>query len=140
MEKTYKKESLNIHWKPELCIHSANCIKGLPRVFNPKIKPWVNQENAGIDELITTINTCPSGALSYSLDLDKELITVDTKSRISIKINESGPIIISDGCIIDYQGKSIEKEGTVALCRCGQSENKPFCDGTHKKVGFDTKE
>jgi uncharacterized Fe-S cluster protein YjdI len=136
MEKKYIKDELSIHWKPDLCIHSANCVKGLPKVFNPKIKPWINQENATIEELIQTIKTCPSGALSFSIDED---ITVNKPEVIKIKINDSGPIIITDGCVIDYQGTQIEKTGTVALCRCGHSENKPFCDGTHRKIGFDTK-
>lgn len=137
MEKKYIKDNLTIHWKPEVCIHSANCVKGAPNVFNPKIKPWINQENGSIEEIINTIKTCPSGALSYTLnDVEPE----EKKSTFQkIKINESGPIIITDGCVIDYQGTIIEKEGTVALCRCGQSSNKPFCDGTHRSVGFTTK-
>jgi len=138
IQRNYKKEALTIHWKPDVCIHSANCVQGLPRVFNPKSTPWINQENATINELIHTIKTCPSGALSYTLD--EEVKIINSKSTMNIKISESGPILISDGCVIDYQGRTIEKEGMVALCRCGHSSNKPFCDGMHRKIGFDTKE
>lgn len=64
--KIYQKENLLIHWKPELCIHSGNCVRGLKEVFKPRDKPWVQPENANREDIIKTVNTCPSGALSWS--------------------------------------------------------------------------
>ena len=57
---------------------------------------------------------------------------------VTIKINDNGPYVVSgDVEIVDPLGKKFSWTGTaVALCRCGQSSNKPFCDGTHKDVGF----
>ncbi len=52
------------------CIHSAKCFHSLPRVFNPAQRPWVNIEGAATDQIITTVNNCPSGALSYSKNAD----------------------------------------------------------------------
>ena len=72
MEKEIKKEysngELTIVWKPKMCIHSGVCVKTLPKVYDPKAKPWIRVENAGTDELKTQINKCPSGALSFYMN------------------------------------------------------------------------
>jgi uncharacterized Fe-S cluster protein YjdI len=65
MKKSYKKDDLEIIWKPEKCIHAGECVKNLPNVYNPKEKPWIKPENATIEELKNQIGKCPSGALSY---------------------------------------------------------------------------
>lgn len=61
----YKKDNFIINWKPEICQHAGICVKMLPQVYNPKDRPWVNLENASVEELKNQIDKCPSGALSY---------------------------------------------------------------------------
>ena len=61
--KTYPKEDIEVTWEPEKCIHSGNCVRGLPNVFKPKDKPWIQTENATKDEIIAQVGKCPSGAL-----------------------------------------------------------------------------
>lgn len=63
--KKYKKEDVFIVWKPDVCIHSAVCFKGLKGVFDPQKKPWVNVDGATKEEIIKQVSKCPSGALSY---------------------------------------------------------------------------
>jgi CDGSH-type Zn-finger protein len=54
-----------------------------------------------------------------------------------IKVRESGPYRISGTFVLtDADGNVYPVDGVVALCRCGGSETKPFCDGTHKTNGF----
>lgn len=67
MSKTihYSNDDITIVWNPDLCIHSAKCVKQLPNVYNPKERPWLKIENATTEELKAQIATCPSGALSY---------------------------------------------------------------------------
>ena len=60
----YSNAEITILWKPELCIHSGICVKTLPKVYNPKNKPWLKPENATSEELIGQVARCPSGALS----------------------------------------------------------------------------
>ncbi|GAA4154912.1 (4Fe-4S)-binding protein [Chryseobacterium ginsenosidimutans] len=67
MEKEYSNGKLTIIWKPEVCIHAGNCVKLLPKVYNPKAVPWVKANNATSEQLISQIDQCPSGALSYQL-------------------------------------------------------------------------
>ena len=61
----YSNDELTIDWKPDLCIHAAECVKRLPNVYNPKAKPWLAIENATTTELKEQISACPSGALSF---------------------------------------------------------------------------
>lgn len=70
MEKEIKKEAfsnddITIVFKPDVCIHAGECVKTLPKVYNPKKTPWINPDNASIEELESQIAKCPSGALSY---------------------------------------------------------------------------
>lgn len=61
----YTNGELTIVWKPALCIHSGNCARGLPAVFKPGEKPWINAEGASTQEIIDQVKKCPSGALSF---------------------------------------------------------------------------
>lgn len=67
MSKTheYTNAEVTVVWKPDVCIHSANCVKNLSSVFKPQEKPWIRVENASSEEIMSAIDKCPSGALSY---------------------------------------------------------------------------
>jgi len=62
--KHYKKGNLTIVWKSGLCIHSGICFRGLPEVFDPRVKPWIRPENSSEEQIIAQVKNCPSGALS----------------------------------------------------------------------------
>lgn len=64
----YNAGEITIIWKPKVCIHAAVCVKMLPKVYNPKDRPWIKPENATAEELKNQIDHCPSGALSYKLN------------------------------------------------------------------------
>jgi uncharacterized Fe-S cluster protein YjdI len=67
MSKTheYSNGEITVVWQPEVCIHSANCVKNLAAVFKPQEKPWIRVENASSEEIMKAVDKCPSGALSY---------------------------------------------------------------------------
>lgn len=65
IKKEYKKKGLTIVWEAGKCEHAAECVKRLPKVYNPSEKPWIKPENASVEELKAQIDACPSGALSY---------------------------------------------------------------------------
>lgn len=69
--KEYSNGEVTIVWKAGLCTHSANCAKGLPQVFKPKEKPWINPESASTEEIIRQVQKCPSGALTFYLHKEK---------------------------------------------------------------------
>lgn len=62
------------------------------------------------------------------------------KVSANIKVNDHGPLLVTgDVELVDGEGNAFESKKALALCRCGQSADKPFCDGTHKKVDFESK-
>ena len=67
----YSNGEVTIVWKPDICIHSAKCFKGLPEVFDPKKRPWINAEGATTERIIEQVKICPSGALSYFMNADE---------------------------------------------------------------------
>lgn len=64
MIKEYKKEDIIVVWDNSKCIHSGICAKGLPNVFKPKEKPWIQTENEAKENIVAQVHQCPSGALS----------------------------------------------------------------------------
>jgi uncharacterized Fe-S cluster protein YjdI len=135
MKKEYQKDDLTIVWKSDLCIHSAECIKRLPRVYNPQGRPWIKPENASIEELKTQINACPSGALSYYIKNEEKTDKGNTNARIEVSIN--GPLLIHGEVLVKGKdGIEIKKGPLSAFCRCGASANKPYCDGSHMRIDF----
>ena len=134
--KEYTKGDLTILWKPKKCIHAATCVKTLPNVYDPEGKPWIKPENASIDDLKAQINECPSGALSYTIKGEIES-KENTMNMTKIDIKPNGPILAHGNLLVtDQNGVEHKKEKTTAFCRCGASNNKPFCDGEHKRIGW----
>lgn len=134
--KEYKKGDFTIVWKPKSCIHAGTCVKTLPEVYDPKGKPWIKQDNASIQELKEQINKCPSGALSYKMK-DEMKNENEKVNSTKVVVKPNGPLLVyGDQISIDTDGIEQKKERIASFCRCGASQNKPFCDGEHKKIGF----
>ena len=72
MQKTFKysKGEITVIWKPDICIHSGICARGLPGVFDPKRRPWIDTSQAETEQIIEQVKKCPSGALSIMIDED----------------------------------------------------------------------
>ena len=132
--KEYSKDDVTVVWQPKKCIHSANCWRGLPKAFNPKERPWITLDNVSSEEIMEQVMKCPSGALSIKSESENKSESVKTDTEIVIIKN--GPLQIKGSLSIKHKDGKEETQKEVYLCRCGQSENKPFCDGTHKKCGF----
>ncbi|MEM7655424.1 MAG: (4Fe-4S)-binding protein [Bacteroidota bacterium] len=142
-QKHYSNGEVTIVWKAKQCIHAANCVNGLPEVFDAKARPWINAEGASTERIIDQVNKCPSGALSYFLNTDQSPSnmsdsTPETLNETPIQVLENGPLMVNQTCRITLaNGEEVLKEQKAFLCRCGASANKPFCDGAHKKIGFE---
>ncbi|NNF33543.1 MAG: hypothetical protein HKN68_05520 [Saprospiraceae bacterium] len=134
MQKKYKKEDLTVIWKPELCIHSANCVKNLPGVFKPNDKPWIDVSGGSIAEIKTAIDKCPSGALSYKTNI---VMNEQENKNAEIEIIKGGPCVIKSPITIKNVDGSVTEMKRASICRCGQSANKPFCDGSHRGIDFE---
>ena len=139
MTKHYTNNEITVVWKPDVCSHSRICWTGLIEVFNPKKRPWIDINSADTQKIIDQVSKCPSGALSYFRNDAKDAATEQTAetSQGKIEIQPNGPILVTMDCLIRHSdGHEEIKKGTTALCRCGASGNKPFCDGSHRKIDF----
>ena len=134
--KEYKKGEFTIVWKPAKCIHSEVCVKRLPEVYRPKEKPWIQPENADVSALRSQIEACPSGALTYK---DVSAAANDTtEDAPTARPVPGGPLLVKGNVRLETEDGEKLLEGSTAFCRCGASANKPFCDGSHKEIEFDT--
>lgn len=62
----YEKDGVTVLWRPAICIHSGECVRGLGTVFNPNIRPWINMDAAPVTRIVEQVKRCPSGALSLA--------------------------------------------------------------------------
>ncbi|HAX50259.1 MAG TPA: (4Fe-4S)-binding protein [Ignavibacteria bacterium] len=136
--KKYSNGEVTIVWKPALCIHSQKCFNGLPGVFDPAKRPWVNSEGAETAQIIAQVKECPSTALSYYMNAEGEKDENEqVSSDIVVEAKQNGPLFVYGNVTVKKANGTIEKRTKVtAFCRCGNSNNKPFCDGTHNKTEF----
>jgi uncharacterized Fe-S cluster protein YjdI len=133
---TYNNDDLTIVWKPGLCTHSKHCWKELPEVFKPKERPWVDMKGASSERIREQVDKCPSGALSY-LKKGEQTETKNSEQASLIEVTLNGPLLVHGNITIkDSKGNHTERQKVTALCRCGHSGNKPYCDGMHSKKGF----
>lgn len=138
----YSNGKVTVVWKPKSCLHSTLCWKELIEVFNPQARPWINIDGASTERIIEQVRKCPSGALSYFLNKDADHepsnVIAESASVLKVEVTPNGPYIINTECLIVHaDGREETKSGKVALCRCGGSNNKPYCDGNHRKNGFE---
>lgn len=135
MRKFYTSEIITISFDPKKCIHARECVKGLPKVFDVDKQPWINPINARPDAIADVIKKCPSGALKY--ERHDGGINETAPDELTITILPGGPIYVKgDIEITDLESEKTIKVERAALCRCGESKNKPFCDNTHLEVNF----
>lgn len=132
----YADDAIEITYDPHRCIHAAECIRGLPAVFDSTRRPWIEPSAASADEIAKAIARCPSGALHFKrrdggLSEAPQLPT-------SIVPKPGGPLYVRGLIQLrSADGTSMLEDLRMALCRCGQSHNKPFCDNSHLYAAFD---
>lgn len=138
----YTNGEVTIVWKPRICIHSTICWKGatgLNSVFDPAKKPWIDPMGASTEKIIEQVKKCPSGALSFVMNNEDATKSVDIelKAHNEVIVEKNGPLIIKGTITIkDQNGNIIEKKGSTSFCRCGLSQNKPYCDNSHEDSDF----
>lgn len=143
----YTGKDVTILWKPHLCIHSKRCWQGLPGVFKPGERPWIVADGADAQRVIDQVGQCPSGALSIATEEtastaataspEDGYATIGNERNTTVEVSPNGPLLVKGTVEVKLPDGRIElKEKQCALCRCGSSGNKPYCDGTHRKIGF----
>lgn len=134
----YPGKEITVHDNRKICSHAAECVNNLSSVFKLGSRPWINPDASKMNDIIDVVRRCPSGALSYSID-GVEYRDPEEQRNPTVTVLKNGPYHITGG--IELIGENIQfGEGAskehYTLCRCGASENKPFCDGAHKSSNF----
>jgi uncharacterized Fe-S cluster protein YjdI len=154
----YTNGEIIVYWKPDSCIHASHCYRELIDVFDPGRRPWVDMNGASTQEIIDTVNMCPTDALTWKWNEEEKnkdinpgltnhvnfrrpelLLPANDNSvePVSVKIMPDGPLVINGTFTVIYGSSRTEvKESIMSLCRCGSSNHMPFCDGAHRKTGF----
>lgn len=130
----YQGKEITISYDSERCIHAKECVHGAPTSFDPNAKPWVHPDDTEPQVLAAVIQRCPTGALHYRAN-DPELAEKPPLTN-SIAIQPDGPLYIRGNLSVRLSDGSSLAETRIALCRCGASERKPFCDNSHFSVTF----
>ena len=137
--KKYTNGEVTIVWKPATCMHSTICWKqatGLPEVFNPLERPWIKPEASTTEKIIAQVKKCPSGALSFYMNGEEDE-NKEISAESIVEVSPNGPLLVYGNITVkDKDGNEAHKNKVTAFCRCGSSSNKPYCDGTHKKIEF----
>jgi uncharacterized Fe-S cluster protein YjdI len=137
--KEYSNGEVTIIWEPGKCIHSRVCWHGknaLPEVFNPSVRPWINAQGADTEHIITQVTKCPSGALSFYMNAEGKP-EQDAAAEHIVEVMPNGPLMVYGNISVKHaDGSETRSSKVTAFCRCGASANKPYCDGTHTKIGF----
>lgn len=135
--KEYKAGEVVVSYDPDVCIHAAECVRGLPQVFDPEARPWIRPERAEPEDVRAVVARCPSGALEFRRMSTTPPTPAPAPGAVTVTVKPNGPYLVQGGAkVVDPTGTLIKEGPVLALCRCGQSASKPFCDGTHGRVGW----
>ena len=129
--RAYTSPDLTVYYDQRRCIHFAACVRGLPEVFNTQARPWIQTGAAAAEQIAEVVRRCPTGALHYELRAGP----AEQPEATSVEVRQNGPLFLR-GDLSIHTADGLLRETRAALCRCGSSENKPLCDGSHRRSGF----
>lgn len=132
--RVYRGNDVEVSFDLDVCIHVGVCLAGLPGVFELHRRPWIQPDNAGPDDVAEVVQRCPSGALQFRrLDGGADEAP-PSPTRITPLRN--GPLLVRGHLEVTHGDGTTETLPRATLCRCGLSNNKPFCDNSHLASGF----
>ena len=123
-------EEITVSYDVNRCIHVRECVRGLPGVFDPDERPWIDPDEANAEEVAEVVMDCPTGALQFER-ADGSDEPVPKKNTITVA--PGGPLYLEGDVEITTPDDDVLLDDTrVALCQCGLSANKPLCDNSHQ--------
>ena len=131
--RAYTAPGVTVYYDRGRCLHFAECVRGLPQVFDVKKRPWIQPENASADEVAEVVRRCPSGALHYRLEGGPP---EEPEQPTHVELVANGPINLRGELSIEVPGGDQMREVRASLCRCGRTENEPFCDKACSRSGW----
>ncbi|QQS50045.1 MAG: (4Fe-4S)-binding protein [Bacteroidota bacterium] len=144
----YTNGEITVYWRPKECVHATTCFRELRSVFDPGKRPWVNMKGASTEEIIRIVNLCPTDALTYKYNqvtakpAASQQIHMEEKNdssplSVEVRVMRDGPLVVKgEFKVTGADGQEMKKMRIASFCRCGHSNNMPYCDGTHRKIGW----
>ena len=130
-EKTYTADGITVRFDPLRCIHAERCVRGLPAVFDAERRPWIDPAQAPPDATAEVVARCPTGALHFERTDGGNAEPVPPANMATIA--PDGPIYVHGDIRLETpDGVEVLRDTRIALCRCGRSRRKPFCDNSHR--------
>ena len=125
----YAGDAVDVSFDPVRCRHAAECVRGLPAVFDTARRPWILPDGADPDEVVRVVARCPTGALRTHPK------TTATPSEHAVTPTEvtalpGGPLLLRGDLHVTGPGGVDEHETRAALCSCASTANAPYCDGS----------
>ncbi len=132
---TYPGNQTQVHWDGRLCIHYGECGRATGDLFIGGRQPWCVPDQSSDEDIRDVLLRCPTGALTATFADGAGIEPGNEDNRTTV--TQNGPLYVSGK--LNIEGVDNEMSGTrfrAALCRCGASKNKPFCDNSHIEAGF----
>ena len=137
-KKEYRSERIVVSFDRARCIHARYCVQGLPEVFDSSERPWVRPDRANTGRVAEVVMRCPTGALQFDRTDGGAAEPIPQENTIAVSVD--GPLYVRGDVQVESPlGETLLEDTRVALCRCGSSRNKPFCDNSHKQTNFKDK-
>jgi uncharacterized Fe-S cluster protein YjdI len=135
LTREYANDEVTVQWYAGRCIHSANCVRALQRVFDPRRRPWVDPNAGSAEAIVAAILRCPSGALHFIRHDGGAPESPDVPATVTPV--RGGPLYLrGDIEIRALDGTLIRRDTRAALCRCGHAGQPPFCDNACRAIGW----
>lgn len=132
----YEGDGLIVTFDPNVCIHSAVCLRTLPAVFDVSEKRWIRPEAASTDDVVAAVAKCPSGALQAVRAGLGRAGSGAGVAAVEVTVRPNGPLLVRGPVrVVKEDGTVVDKE-SCSFCRCGATRTAPFCDGSHNRIGF----
>jgi CDGSH-type Zn-finger protein/uncharacterized Fe-S cluster protein YjdI len=127
----YSGEEIVVSYDVNRCIHARECVRGLPEVFDPDERPWIDPDETTAEAVASVVTQCPTGALHFERTDDGEDESVPEANTVTVATD--GPLYLrGDVGLTTPDEETLLEDTRVALCRCGLSANKPLCDDSHR--------
>lgn len=142
----YETDQVRVTFDPKICLHSGVCLRTLPAVFDISRRKWIDPAQAPPDAVLAAVAKCPSGALRATLVTSVHRVlpeapqpvaprtTLEATSAegVRVTVRRNGSLLVEGPFrVVDAEGNVLREGDKCALCRCGHSQNKPFCDSSH---------
>jgi len=135
LPRDYRGQQVTVTYDIKRCLHAAECVRRAPAAFDKDRRPWIMPDADSVEAVVAAVLACPTGALRFERKDARQVEQVPAANIIWVV--EDGPLYLRGNIeIVNGDGELLHRDTRLALCRCGQSANKPFCDNAHLSAGF----